>query len=128
MAPHSSILAWEIPWIAEPGGLQCVGSQRVGHDWAAGHAHTPAPSHPGRWSEKLFCSLDFYVLCLLIDRLRYSIFDKYFTEGSIENVPMYHIRRHTMIVTFLDDTEFDPSFEVVLTSFFCLFFQSKIHT
>ena len=47
MATHSSILAWEIPWIAEPGGLQCVGSQRVGHDWAAGHAHTPAPSHPG---------------------------------------------------------------------------------
>ena len=76
----------------------------------------------------MFCSFDFSVLCLLIDRLRYSIFDKYFTEGSIENVPMYHIRRHTIVVPFLDDTEFDPSFEVVLTSFFCLFFQSKIHT
>ena len=83
--------------------------------------HEPAPSHPGRWSEKLFCSLDFYVLCLLIDRLKYSIFDKYFTEGSFENVPMYHIRRHTMIVPFLDGTEFDPSFEVVLTSFLFVF-------
>ena len=32
MATHSSILAWEIPWIEEPGGLQSMGSQRVGHD------------------------------------------------------------------------------------------------
>ena len=32
MAIHSSILAWEIPWIEEPGGLQSMGSQRVGHD------------------------------------------------------------------------------------------------
>ena len=32
MAPHSSILAWEIPWMEEPGGLQSMGSQRVGHD------------------------------------------------------------------------------------------------
>ena len=32
MATHSSILAWEIPWMEEPGGLQSMGSQRVGHD------------------------------------------------------------------------------------------------
>ena len=32
MAPHSSVLAWRIPWSEEPGGLQSVGSQRVGHD------------------------------------------------------------------------------------------------
>ena len=31
-ATHSSILAWRIPWTEEPGGLQSVGSQRVGHD------------------------------------------------------------------------------------------------
>ena len=34
MAPHSSTLAWEIPWMEEPGRLQSVGSRRVGHDWA----------------------------------------------------------------------------------------------
>ena len=34
MAPHSSILAWKIPWMEEPGGLQSMGSLRVGHDWA----------------------------------------------------------------------------------------------
>ena len=32
MATHSSILAWKIPWVEEPGGLQPMGSQRVGHD------------------------------------------------------------------------------------------------
>ena len=33
MAPHSSTLAWKIPWTEEPGGLQCMGSLKVGHDW-----------------------------------------------------------------------------------------------
>ena len=32
IAPHSSILAGKIPWMAEPGRLQSMGSQRVGHD------------------------------------------------------------------------------------------------
>ena len=32
MAPHSSILAWKIPWMEESGGLQFTGSQRVGHN------------------------------------------------------------------------------------------------
>ena len=32
MAAHSSILAWKIPWMEEPGSLQFTGSQRVGHD------------------------------------------------------------------------------------------------
>ena len=32
MATHSSALAWRMPWMEEPGGLQSTGSQRVGHD------------------------------------------------------------------------------------------------
>ena len=32
MAPHSSTLAWKIPWTEEPGGLQSMGSLRVGHN------------------------------------------------------------------------------------------------
>ena len=32
MAPHSSTLAWKIPWAEEPGGLQSMGSRRVRHD------------------------------------------------------------------------------------------------
>ena len=34
MATHSSVLAWRIPGVGEPGGLQSMGSLRVGHDWA----------------------------------------------------------------------------------------------
>ena len=34
MATHSSVLAWKILWTEEPGGLQSMGWQRVGHDWS----------------------------------------------------------------------------------------------
>ena len=34
MAPHSSTLAWKIPWVEEPDGLQSMGSLSVGHNWA----------------------------------------------------------------------------------------------
>ena len=34
MAPHSSTLAWKIPWMEEPGRLQSMGLHRVGHDWS----------------------------------------------------------------------------------------------
>ena len=42
MATHSSILAWEIPWTEEPGGLQSKGSQELqtaGYNWATKHTH-----------------------------------------------------------------------------------------
>ena len=41
MATHSSILVWRIPWMEEPHGLQSVGLQRVGHDWATSFSHSP---------------------------------------------------------------------------------------
>ena len=48
MATHSSILALKIPWTEEPGGLQSMGSQRVGHDFTAEHTHSgrtfPSPN------------------------------------------------------------------------------------
>ena len=44
MATHSSTLAWKIPWREEPGGLQSMGSQRVGH------SSTPAWKIP--WTEE----------------------------------------------------------------------------
>ena len=40
MATHSSILAGKIPWTEEPGWLQSIGSQRVGHDWVTQHTST----------------------------------------------------------------------------------------
>jgi len=43
MATHSSILAWRIPWTEEPGGLQSMGSQRVGRNWATSLKHLLKP-------------------------------------------------------------------------------------
>ena len=40
MATHSSIPAWRIPRTEEPGGLQSMGSHRVGHDWATKHSNS----------------------------------------------------------------------------------------
>ena len=40
MATHSSILAWETPWIEEAGRLQSIGLQRVGHNWVTKQQHT----------------------------------------------------------------------------------------
>ena len=40
MAPHSSILAWEIPWTEEPGGLQSTGSHRIGIGLVTNTQHT----------------------------------------------------------------------------------------
>ena len=72
MATHSSILAWEIPWTEEPGGLQSLGSQRVRHDLVAEDEHNinihilfeinkpllleskPTLTPAGRWAVKAF--------------------------------------------------------------------------
>ena len=40
MGAHSSVLAWRMPWTEEAGGLQSMGSQRVGHNRLSAHAHT----------------------------------------------------------------------------------------
>ena len=40
MSTHSSILTWKISWTEEPGGLQSMGSQKVGHNLVIEHAHT----------------------------------------------------------------------------------------
>ena len=46
MATHSSILAWKISWTEEPGVLQSMGSQRVGHDWATNTYLLSLPCFP----------------------------------------------------------------------------------
>ena len=50
MTIHSGILAWRIPWAEEPGGLQSMGSQRVGHDYMT--EHTPHLSNLMKASSK----------------------------------------------------------------------------
>ena len=45
MTTHSSTLAWGIPWMEEPGGLQSMGSQRVGHDLVTKQQQQRASEH-----------------------------------------------------------------------------------
>ena len=54
MAPHSSTLAWKIPWTEEPGGLQAIGLQRVGYNILLDH---------------LFWSIKCYHSRMLLNRL-----------------------------------------------------------
>ena len=54
MTTHASILAWKILWIQEPGGLQSMGLQRIGHDWAI-NTHTMRK----QWSLSLYIDLSF---------------------------------------------------------------------
>ena len=49
MAPHSSTLAWKIPWMAEPGRLQSMGSLRVGHDWVTSLSLFPFTHWRRKW-------------------------------------------------------------------------------
>ena len=60
MASQSSILAWEIPWIEEPGGLQSMGLQRVRHGWATNTHSLRLPLG------KSYCPWEFHL------RLRFS--------------------------------------------------------
>ena len=64
MVTHSSVLVWRIPWTEEPGGLQPMGSHRVGHDW----------SHFARMHAHMFSSS-----CVLFDHLNVSIM----REGTV---------------------------------------------
>ena len=49
LATHSSILAWKIPWTKEPGRLQSIETQRVGHDWVTKYDIT---HHKRKWIRK----------------------------------------------------------------------------
>ena len=55
MATHSSILAWRIPWTEEPGGLQSMGLQRVGHNWARTHSFNNSYTNTS-----LYCALLYF--------------------------------------------------------------------
>ena len=59
MATHSSVLAWRIPGMGEPGGLPSMGSHRVGHDWSdLAAAAAAAEADIGTDMEK-------YIICAL---------------------------------------------------------------
>ena len=71
MAPHSGALAWRIPWMEEPCGLQCMGSLRVGHDWVT----------------SLSLSLDLYTVYCFLYHLQIRIYSYSWLIMSFDCVP-----------------------------------------
>ena len=65
MATHSSILAWRILWTEEPGGLQSMESQRVGHDWAT----NTCDKEYGLCLDSNFCIWISNILALLVEKI-----------------------------------------------------------
>ena len=69
IAIHSSIPAWKIPWMEEPGRRQSIGSQKVGHKWTTGHTHhgdgikyseqllipVSTPCNHREWKSRFYC-------------------------------------------------------------------------
>ena len=61
MAPHSSTVAWKIPWMEEPGRLQSMGSHRVGHDCSDLAGRQSIVSFKVCVSLLIFCLVDLYI-------------------------------------------------------------------
>ena len=69
MTTHSSVLAWRIPWTEEPGRLQSIGSQRVGHDCSNLAPHSSYMS-PRKKTTDCFTVLEMKSLCQVVDHER----------------------------------------------------------
>ena len=79
MATHSSILAWRIPWMEDPGGLQSMGLQRVGHDWVTEPFHFNFPN---------FCT--FSSLSFLLKNWTHSFLSPPFSWKPLSNIAKNH--------------------------------------
>ena len=71
MAIHSRAIAWKISWTEEPGRLQPMGSQRVGHDWATSLPFTST------------CFLKKYLCFLVLDKTMFNFFLNRFIEKPV---------------------------------------------
>ena len=94
MANHSSTLAWKIPWREEPGRLQSMGSQRVGHDWATSQFQDSLFYRHPIVLRILFCFFNLWSLCFSI--LEVSIFFFLISNSSFWFLLWIYISLHTL--------------------------------
>ena len=74
MATHSSVLAWRIPGMAEPGGLPSMGSHRVGHDWSDLAAAAAAAGLSRKQIKYLlFCCNSYFLLKILDSQWSHTV-------------------------------------------------------
>ena len=98
MATHSSIFAWRIPWMEEPGGLQSTGSQRVGHDWAESFITDMNILINISWFMWTHISLGFY-LCVKLKTFQIFLFHICSWEVHHQSISHFLLRYPTF---FLD--------------------------
>ena len=108
MAIHSCILAWKIPWTEEPGGLQSMGSQRVGHDWATNaftffwsmfpHWLFPCLLHQSRPPSSPLSSLHIVIFLLLLSTQNVFSFLAWF---SLPGMPIHASLKGSLILSTL---------------------------
>ena len=88
-ATHPSTLAWRILWTEEPGGLQSMGSQRGGHDWATNtHTHHPTGSQSGIWT----CAKGLQSLCMQLSSWNAFQWDPEIMRTGKECGEVYQVR------------------------------------
>ena len=108
MATHSSLLAWRIPWTEQPGGLQSIWSQRVGHNWVT-HTHTH--------THKSHVTLAIHILTLTLRGLNHQRFLFYssYMPVSGQLVALFHTypiqwpRLTTILPSLWQESEESPS-------------------
>ena len=115
MATHSSILAWEIPWTEEPGGLQSMGLQRVRYDWAT-NTYT-ALTHTQHFLIYFLILLKynwFTMLCLISIYIYLYIFFIYIFFFSL----YIYSFSYSFLLQFIIDTEYNSLCTVSRTLLF----------
>ena len=117
MAPHSSTLAWKIPWTEEPGGLQSMGSRGVGHDWVTSLSLFTFMHWRRKWQPtpvflpisqiilKSLCTLNTYnfVNCISI-KLEKNIKEKFKKSQKVNPVFTFNHKKKESLC-FTDDYE-----------------------
>ena len=86
MATHSSILAWRIPRMEEPGGLQFTGSQRVWHDWATSLTHSCIAGRFHIWATREPCNR--ICFCYSVTQSCMTLCDP--MDCSMPDFPVFH--------------------------------------
>ena len=82
-ATHSSIFAWRIPWTEEPGGLQLIGLQRVGHDWSEWACrHTSLSTLNTHTDRSIFLQKRHFLIASSFSFLMQQLFSVSFTPFS----------------------------------------------
>ena len=112
MAPHSSILAWRIPWTEGPGGLQSIGLQKVGHNWVT-YTFTFFFNVSIKF---IFCFLFYRFLFILLEIKKMLSVDLFFFKGvflypisALEVWERSHLKQTLLNISVLNNIG-SPSF------------------